>query len=214
MNTDKIKKALRKIARFRNAGGSHGHKSLYTPLGSVYLHKQYSWEPQWFAGRGERLGERVLRMPIPLSEWAFELKGPLKSYRELVEAPKYLENLDWVIDEFDSSFNDLACASLRYHLDFAVTDNESRREKYEDLIARLSEPGPEFTDEEMEVLQPATWKFEDDFEKLPGGGYRMTESNPEQKAIYATYWKREEEYHERIQQARHDFVDIMRHLWS
>ena len=179
--------------------------SMDTPFGGVTVHKEYSWQDPWFFGRGDRLGELRARLPLPFKH-SIEFNGPYKSYRELVEAPEYLENLDWIIDEFDSSFNDLACATLRYHLDFSVCDNEERRDLYEDLIERLNEDPVEFTDEEIEIIHAR------DSGDLTVDINR--ESTPGEKAAYDAYWKREEEYHARIAKARHDFVDIMRYLWS
>lgn len=179
--------------------------AMHTPLGGVTVHKEYRWQDPWFFGRGDRLGELRARLPLPFKH-SIEFNGPYKSYRELVGAPKYLENLDWILDEFDSSFNDLASASLRYHLDFSVCDNEERRDLYEDLIKRLNEEHPEFTDEELGIIHARdTGNLMTDINR---------ENTPEEKAVYDAYWKREEEYHERIKQARHDFVDVMRGLWS
>lgn len=122
--------------------------------------------------------------------------------------------IDWIIDEFDASFNQLACASLRYHLDHSVADNDEHREEWEALITRLSEPEPEFTDAEMAVLEPPGWTFEDDFEPLPDGRYLLRKSSPERLAAYEAHRLRDVAYDERIQQARHDFINVLPKLWS
>lgn len=192
--------------------GCSGRSDLYSPLGSLHVHRQYDWEPAWFIGRG-RIQELEIRVPLPRG-WAFEINSRGKSYRELVGAPKYLENLNWMIDEFDASFNDYAIASLRYHLDFSVCDNSTYREQFEDLIDRLGECGPRFTGEELAILHPPGWTIDDDFERLEGGGARLRSSSPAQRAVYDAYRERERAYHARKQQARHDFVDIIPHLWS
>ncbi|GAA2440490.1 hypothetical protein [Mycolicibacterium llatzerense] len=130
-----------------------------------------------------------------------------RSYRELVGAPKDLDDTDWIIDEFDHNFNALAIASLRYHLDFSVCDNSDRREVYEDLIARLAEPPPDFADtpEEEAIATPPRDGLREWFNR---------ERSPEYLALSARYRKREADYQSRIQQARHNFVDIMPQLWS
>jgi hypothetical protein len=200
-----MKNLLKKVIRLRINRGSHPSYVFWTPISSVRIRHRWDGEARWFAGRDTRLNYLELQMALPF-EKMFVITGPIKSYRELVEAPEYLENLDWIIDEFDSSFNDLAVASLKYHLDFSICDNESRREKYEDLIERLSEKDAEFTDEEIEIIHARdTGDFAVDINR---------ERTPEEKAVYDAYWKRDEEYHARINQARHDFVDIMRYLWS
>ena len=159
-----------------------------------------------------RCRERELRVPL-VKDWQFEFSTRGQDYLTLVGGPKYLKNLNWILDEFDASFNDLAIASLKYHLDFSVCDNEDRRELYEDLIARLGEDPPTFTDDEMAVLRPPGWTFEDGYEKVDGG-YLVRKTTPERKVVYAAFRQREAEYHERIQRARHDLVDVMRQLWS
>lgn len=184
---------------------------IHTPFGSVGVDSFRGYDKPGIS-RG-RCHERQLHIPLT-RKWQIKLSTRGKDYLTLVKAPSYLKNLNWVIDEFDSSFNDLAIASLRYHLDFSICDNESRRDVYEDLIARLGEEPPDFTDEEMAILQPPGWKFEDDFEPLPGGGSRLRESTPEQGAVYRAFRVREDEHHARIQQARHDLIDILPHLWS
>lgn len=47
-------------------------------------------------------------------------------------------SLPYLLDEFDFNFNELAIATLRYHLDYSVCDNEGSREEWEQLIMDLS----------------------------------------------------------------------------
>ncbi|MFD3594296.1 hypothetical protein ACFWU5_16355 [Nocardia sp. NPDC058640] len=165
---------------------------------------------RWFHGRG-RCDEHV--WSFPLWGWTVKVYGRGKSYRKLTGLPKY--SIDWIIDEFDASFNDLAVASLRYHMNFSVCwCSDEQRTTYMDLVARLTEPAPTFTTAEMGILNPPGWTFEDEFERPPNGNCRMRESTPEQKTIYAAFREREHAYNERIRQARHDFVDIIPELWS
>lgn len=170
-----------------------------TLLGSVYVNSFRDPEEPYIS-RG-RCREIEFRIPLA-KRWQIELSTNGKDYLTLVNGPKYLNNLSWIIDEFDSSFNDLAIASLRYHMDYAVAVcDDHRRAVYQDLVDRLSEKPPCFTEEELLILVP------------PGADW-MAGSSPEQSAIYDVHREREDAYRERIQQARHDFVDIMRGLWS
>ncbi|AMS02613.1 hypothetical protein BJD55_gp153 [Gordonia phage Yvonnetastic] len=166
------------------------------------------WRPGWGGERGKLYDEAFLS----LRNWCVEVVRHNISFAEYCGVDDL--HLDWILDEFDSSFNELAAASLKFHLELSICDNEPRRELYEDLIARLTEEPPDFTDEEMAILEPEGWKWSDDFEDLPEGGARLRKSPPEKKAVYEAHWKRKAEYDARVKQARHDFVDIMPHLWS
>lgn len=190
------------------------YKSLSIPfLGWASIQTHYpegTNGSRWGHDRG-RLTEHV--WSIPLWRWDIEIHGRGKNYRELTGLPPM--SIDWILDEFDASFNDLAIASLRYHMDYSVCEcPDERRAKYEDLIARLSERCPRFTNEELAILQPPGWTIEDEFEAMDNGNYLWRQSTPEAKAIYAAHDAREDAWHARMQQARHDFVDIMPHLWS
>jgi len=120
--------------------------------------------------------------------------------------------LDWIVDEFDHSFNDLAIASLKYHMDYAVTHcSDSRRETYENLVERLSAPHPGFTDEEMKHFEDCNnWGDSFKAEDL----FKPKEPCKECDVIYEKRDKLDEEFAKRMNQARHDFVDIMPSLWS
>ncbi|WPH57673.1 hypothetical protein [Mycobacterium phage WXIN] len=188
-----------------------GWWTLHTPAGSIGIdHHRSVTKPG--VSRGRRL-EWDLRIPVTKS-WQIHLATPGKDYLTLVGGPAYLRNLSWILDEFDSSFNDLAIASLRYHLDWSVCGtSEDRRKAYEDLITRLGEHSPGFTDEEMAILYPPGWTIEDDLDRRDGR-ILLKKSTPEEDAIYRAYEERGSAYRERKRQARHDFVDIMEGLWS
>jgi hypothetical protein len=159
-----------------------------------------------------RCREHILRIPVSRS-WNIEISTAGKSYRELVDAPKELENLSWVLDEFDANFNDLAVASLRYHLDYSVVNNEDRRQGYENLIARLSEPEPSTTADEDRAM--ATWEPFTEAVTVNGSTrHQVTECPPLASAAYDSWQERIDAWTVRIDQARHDFVDVMRCLWS
>lgn len=184
-------------------GAYWAHKNSYqvhAPFGGVGVDHHRKVTKPWLS-RGRCL-EWELRIPLT-SNWQIHLETPGKDYLTLVKGPKYLRNLSWILDEFDSSFNALATASLRYHLDWSVCDNSDLREKYEDIIERLNEPMADFTDEESAIVHPPGWRLS-----------MINEKNPEQDAVYAAYWQRQKEHDQRIAQARHDFVDIMSYLWS
>lgn len=115
-------------------------------------------------------------------------------------------SLDWIIDEFDASFNDLAIASMRYHMDWAVTycDDETRAH-FEDLIHRLSQRGEaNFPADEAAHLESHSGSF----------SWKERRNCEECAAIFANYRVREEEARQDQMKARHDFVEIMPRLWS
>ena len=179
--------------------------SVWVPFGTLQFHEHYDWEKRFGVETG-RCKEKELR--IPIGKYALELATPTKSYLELVDGPEYLNNTSWILDEFDSSFNDLAISSLKYHLDFSICDKSDRREKYEDLIARLGEEGPDVVDTPE---KQAIWDehYGDD---TVGN---INKEKPEAlREIFNDYRKRTKEHFERQQQARHDFIDIMPELWS
>ncbi|WP_043654396.1 hypothetical protein [Nocardia thailandica] len=190
------------------------YKSLSIPrLGwmSIQTHyPEWSTGSRWSHSRG-RLTEHV--WCIPLWRWDIELHGRGKTYRELTGLPPM--SLDWILDEFDASFNDLAIASLRYHMDHSVVQcPPERRAHYQELVDRLSEEPPRFTDAELAILYPPGRTSEDYWEVLPNGLRRMIPQTPEEEAVHEALRERTAAYNERIRQARHDFVDIMPELWS
>lgn len=183
-------------------------KAFHIPLlqWSIYVK---GWDPsfddgpRWAYWRGRCLEHSVR---VPVWRWSVEFHSAGKSYRELVGMPKV--SLDWIIDEFDHSFNHLAIASMRYHMDYAVTHcPPDRRALFQGLIDRLSESRPRIatTPQDRAVLD-AHW----DKHGLDG----VTISDPEVDAIHDDFWSRQDAYHERIQQARRDFIDVLPHLWS
>lgn len=133
--------------------------------------------------------------------------------RDLVNVPGYLSNLDWVIDELDSSFNALAVASLRYHLDHSILDNEDRRAHWEALIERLDEPYPVITDLDGYLLDDGT--AEPRFTPAGNGYYTSTfEPSDQMRDLLDRQQEAERQWQNRIQRARHDFVDVLPWLWS
>lgn len=129
------------------------------------------------------------------------------SYGEAVGMEKM--TLDWVLDEFDSSFDQLAIGSMRYHMDWAVTScSPKTRELYLDLIERLEKygNGASFSEEEIAHLGECRKIREDAIEKIDKCGRC--------KDIYSSFSNREDEYRKIHTDVRKEFVDIMPSLWS
>lgn len=121
-------------------------------------------------------------------------------------------SIDWILDEFDSSFDDLAIASMKYHMDWSVAQfGEERRELYQDIIKRL-EAGHRrdtlHTPDELEHIQ--SHMTEDN----PLGLRRRGKECEECDTISQAYRAREIKLNEEHQQARHDFIKILPQLWS
>lgn len=127
-----------------------------------------------------------------------------KSYAEITGYAKDLD-LDWMIDEFDASFNDLACSVLEYHMNYAVTFcSDEQRKLYTDIQNRLL-TSSDFTEEEMKHIDNCEIRSED---------VLAFNSCDECKAAYGAYNERCENQNEIIMQARRDFIDISQHFWS
>lgn len=120
--------------------------------------------------------------------------------------PKYY-NIDWIIQEPDSSFDALAVACLKYHLEHSgVVLKQKDKEKYENLIEQFT-VAFHHTDNVDKNFDDSHWK-EEYFDKgvfdICGDCRNaMRESNK----VY-------EEQHEMIQKARKDFIEILPELWS
>ena len=162
--------------------------------------------------RSER-GGLYRRSLLPIGPIAVVYYRRCLTYGEAVGAPPRFTDaaFDWVIDEFDDSFNDLAVASLRYHQDWAITlcDGE-RRARYQDLIDRLSEASPAFTDEERAVLAASG----DRLVRVGGRRSMLRPPTDRERAVYAAQRVRAAEWEQRMVEARRDFVGVMRELWS
>lgn len=152
---------------------------------------------------------RELRLPAGMT---VRYRRQLRTYGQAVGSRFTDPAFNWVIDEFDDSFNDLAIASLRYHQDWAITRcDEERRATYQDLIDRLGKSAPEPTDAESAVLRGG-WPARR--EPLPGGRVRIHPPSDAERAVRDAIRARESEWIARQDQARHDFLDVMRELWS
>ncbi len=159
-----------------------------------------------------RRGGLFTESALPLPGVTLSYTRRRLSYGEAVASRFTDTAFDWVIDEFDASFNDLAIATLRYHQDWAVTDcDDQHRAAYQDLIDRLGESAPDFTDKEIRVLDAARAER---IERLPNGRTRLHPPTAEVAAVYAAHDQRQNEWLSRITRSRHDFVDIVPDLWS
>ncbi|CPT82205.1 Uncharacterised protein [Mycobacteroides abscessus] len=177
----------------------------------IELRRHHSGDgPLW--NRLER-GGLYRRSLLPIGPIAIVYYRRSLTYGEAVGAPPRFTDavFDWVIDEFDDSFNDLAIASLRYHQDWAITfcDGE-RRARYQDLIDRLSEPSPDFTDEERAVFAASG----DRLVRVDGSRSMLRPPTDRERAVYAAQRERTAEWEQRMVETRRDFVGVMRELWS
>ncbi|MBS4102783.1 hypothetical protein [Tsukamurella paurometabola] len=171
------------------------------------------WDPTWF-GRSVERGGMFTGYTGCVGPLALVLDRRHLTYGEAVGAPPYLQDpaLDWVIDEFDHSFNALAIASLKYHCDWSICDiGEERRAEFHQLIERLEEPMPGYTEEEQAVFDAAGPRFP---EVEVGGSVTMRPSTPAEQAAHEAWRARVNEWEQRIDQARRGFVGVMRYLWS
>ena len=117
-------------------------------------------------------------------------------------------NFMWVIDEFDSSFDTLAMASLRYHMDYAVTLCEGeRRETYQSLLEEFEEINERntFTREHREHFDT-----HDSKDVIAFLNRRCDICDEFMDKLDAMEDKRDSDR----KAARHKFIDIMPGLWS
>jgi hypothetical protein len=194
------------------------YKSLIVPGIPFWLsirtwYPQFDTGPRWGHSRG-RCKEHEFH--ARLFKWQLKVSGRGRRYRDLVGLN--IKNpdgyIDWLLDEFGASFNELAIASLRYHMDYSVVwCHPDRRAKYQDLIDRLSEKRPDIcgTEEQREIFD--AWHA-DDLSRESITAWLNTPTPPEIQEIYDDYYRRTDEYHDRINKARHDFVDVMPFLSS
>lgn len=124
-----------------------------------------------------------------------------------------MADLDWVLGEFDASFNELAIASLRYHLDYSYADNEIHRMRFESLIDRLSEPEPTY-DELEGFVDDGTGGFRDVVDPETGASRFAYEPSAHVREYAERFEQAHAEHQRRITAARHEFVDVIPLLWS
>jgi len=176
-----------------------------------------SWGPPTPLSRRQQFGFRCRQWQIRIRYWSWWPTVVARGWqqRRLTLRRGYST---FVLDEFDAHFNAMAAESLRYHLSpEGVIDNESRREVFEDLIRRLEEPSSEPTSQERSAM--STWRplsmVAPGYEGFPRSQQmrRLTDCPPAAKAALASWRARQQAWSARQRQARHDFVDILDHLW-
>lgn len=141
-----------------------------------------------------------LQLSYDKSRYARDLAGVPKDY-----------SIDWIIDEFDESFNSVAAASLYYHLNLGVADNEHSREYFEKLSKELIESEKhtfELTDEEIKHQDKIfeTWNT--------GKRSNLTCRCDICKNISKKIREAEKEKTRRVQKAREEFLEVLPCLWS
>lgn len=203
------------VHRDDRSANSHVTPGVALDLGNrlhLELRLRADWDPKVLGRsddrRGMYTGATACVGPIALhGAWR------TLTYGEAVGAPPYLRDpaFDWVIDEFDSSFNALAIASLKYHRDWAISDiGDERRAEFQQLIERLEEPAPEPTGSgEVFVFEARGEPFSELTETIV-----MRKLTPDEQAAHEDWRAREAAWEQRIDEARRDFVGVMRHLWS
>lgn len=113
----------------------------------------------------------------------------------------------WVIDEFDLTFNGLAMASLRYHMDHAVTAcRGARREAYQSML------------DEFEELRDRRVMTREHVEHHANHRKGLVEALrvdcPECERHLREHNEAKRKRGADIRAARHKFVDLMPGLWS
>lgn len=206
---------------WRSRGSSTDPRGLELRVGrrAITLRSRYNFEhpEDWNPDGGKPFWRRSQRgglyteskLPLPRG-LMLELHEQRMDY---AQATKFPYSLDWVIDEFDASFDALAAASLRYHMDWSVCECPAdRRQRYQGLIDRLTERPPRLSTDEHAVLEAVHANRTD------GDFFGTKSSTPEQlsayEAVSAAMETRREEWEARAMAARHDFIDITRELWS
>lgn len=116
-------------------------------------------------------------------------------------------SLGWVIDEFDSSFDVLAMASLRYHMDHAVTLCMGRRRReYQAMFDEFKE---------LRTRRTMTTEHVEHYASHRKGVIEMLRVDCEEcEYHHQEYLRAKEAHRDDIQAARHKFVDLMPGLWS
>lgn len=112
-----------------------------------WQHDEFEEETHgWAVGRNGLYETANIKLPFAL---ALRLYKDGMSYAEAVGFDKDI-TVDWIIDEFDSSFDALAVASMKYHMDWSVAVcPPERRAVYEKLIEKFETRVDYFTEEEL-----------------------------------------------------------------
>lgn len=165
----------------------------------------HGWKPQ----RGGLWDEAFLGLPKDL---CLHVSKDKMTYAEAVGLNEDY-SLNWIIDEFDSSFDDLAIASMRYHMDWSVAScSLETRAKYESLINRfldLRDVDALYSAEDRVHIEECVKKHEGTDDPF-GSRSKCDECD----RIMVRVSDREDELKVERNRVRKDFVDIMPGLWS
>lgn len=160
-----------------------------------------------------------------------DMKPGAKKKESIAEKVGFSSSLDFVIDEFDHSFNDLAIASMTFHLHHSPAGcSEEMAKKYTDLIERLSEDksGFPYTGEDIKHKSTCVKGISNrtnaryraqDFGLEGDAKMRFLEDSKkavceECQELRSRKHLYERQLKEDMTQARKDFVDIVPSLWS
>lgn len=118
---------------------------------------------------------------------------------------KSLPSRKWMVEELDDSFNQIATAAMKFKMAWHYLDEE-RAAKYESIIAQLNEPDPKMPEEDKSIV--------DGFWRRHGFSGFLADTPPEYDQALQRFDEQCSRRDARIQQARHDFIDILPELWS
>ena len=171
------------------------------------IRKKYGWDKFKFRQLEPRGGfYRETIIPLPFINRSFTITSHVRTYAQAVgfDLP-----IDWILDEFDDSFNDLAIASMKYHMYYSVVETPpALKANMERIIADLSYP-EEKTDLSLKMGEHL---------KSIDGDLSFMMKHMKECSVCQEYKKQikeeDEAYNKRMLKARHDFVDIMVELWS
>lgn len=90
-----------------------------------------------------RYDEHIVMLTVFGHAFMIETRG--KSLRKLLDVARLPDDVDQIIDEFGTHFDNLAIASLRFARDMSATQcTPETYARYTDLIERLGKPMPPF----------------------------------------------------------------------
>ena len=166
---------------------------------------KYKFEFRKLEPRGGFYRKTVI--PIPFTKKAIYLYEDVRSYAEAIGF-KY--SIDWVLDEFDDVFNELAIASMKYHLNYShVLISGKLRTTMEQLIKDLDPIFPITEDDLKEEEHLNSMK-----EMNMAEAFKHYKECPICSEYHEKQQKIMDEKHQLELDARHRFVDIMGSLWS
>lgn len=162
--------------------------------------KKYRFEDNrayWWKS-DKRRGQSKAFLPLPLKLCISGFRED-KTYAELVNVPDL--TVDWIIDEFDASFNKLAVASMQYHLNHAITiPTQHKRETFNALIRRF------------ETLQDIALEG---ITKEEYNNFGKGDTTPEvRKRVLNAILERDKKIEAAEIAVREDFLKIVPYLWS